>query len=319
MGITRRALLSVPLAAVALNACSSDGKTKTEPGQGGPDELFAESASFEIIAKQPQRVMVGMTTKDNRILHGGQVTFDFRRATDSDDAVIMSAPATFLSVPRGHEPPSTAVIGTASDGIGVYAANNVTFPDDGFWIVTVNVAIDKKQSVETGLEVLAAPKVPAPGDKAPRTQNSTINTADFPIEALDSRSGPNGLDDELADPILHQESIANVLAAKRPCLVLVSTPTFCESKFCGPITDVISDLATEAKTTKPELGFVHLEVWRNYEKRQVNKAAAEWILPNEAPGNEPWVFLIDGSGTITKRWDNLVSEAELRASLATLK
>lgn len=324
--VSRRTVLALPLilGAAALGSCSSSGKDGAPApgataGNGGPDELFAETASFETVMGIPQRVMVGLSTRDGRILHGGSVLFTFRPVVDppfpAADMTLLEA--SFLPVPRSTTPPSTATIGNASDGIGVYQALDVTFPTPGFWTITVQVAGDPPQLIETAIEVLVAAKVPAPGEEAPKTDNPTTPGGDVTLESIDSRSGPAGLA-ELADPLLHGESLASVLAAGRPCVVIVSTPAFCMSKFCGPLTDIVNDLASEALAAKSEVGFVHLEVWRNFEKNEVNRFAAEWILPRGAEGREPWVFLVDRNGRISARWDNLVAESDLRAAIASL-
>ena len=193
----------------------------------------------------------------------------------------------------------------------------MTFPSPGFWTITVDVALDPPQQIETAVEAMVAPQVPAAGEEAPRTDNPTEASGDTPIEAIDSRSGPAGLD-ELADPLLHRESVATVLAAGRPCVVIVSTPAFCVSKFCGPLTDIVNDLAGEAQKAGSDVGFVHLEVWRSFEKAEVNRSAADWILHRGAEGREPWIFLVDRAGKIAARWDNLVAEGELRSAIASL-
>jgi len=44
-------------------------------------------------------------------------------------------------------------------------------------------------------------------------------------------------------------------------MVVVSTPTYCQSRFCGPITDSVSALA---QRYGDRMAFVHLEVWKNF-------------------------------------------------------
>ena len=324
--MSRRALLAIPLllGTASLTSCSAERDDSTQSasaGNGGPDELFAETASFETIVGVPQRVMVGLSTRDGRVLHGGTVRFTFAPVGDAADGTTTDASfttdAAFLPVPRSATPPSKVAIGGASDGIGVYEALAIEFPSPGFWTITVDVALTQSQRIETAVEVLAKPKVPAPGDRAPTTDNPIASDSRVPIEAIDSRSGPAGLA-ELADPLLHRESIASVIAAGRPCVVIVSTPAFCVSKFCGPLTDIVNDLAAEAEAARSDVGFVHLEVWRSFANNEANRSAAEWILRGGAEGREPWIFLIDRTGRIAARWDNLVSEADLRSAIASL-
>ena len=322
--LTRRSLLlgGTVIGAGLLTGCTNDGAKDGSPGasagDGGPDELFAETASFETIANIAQRIMVGITTKDGRVLHGGSVRFVIRsvEAVDDRGAIIVDAP--FLAVPRSATPPPTATIGGASDGIGVYSADGVVIPKPGFWTIRIEVEGKRPQTLETAVEVIASARVPGVGEKAPLTDNPIAANSSMPIEAIDSRSGAAGLGAELADPLLHRESVKAILTAKRPCVVIVSTPTFCSSKFCGPLTDVVNDLAQEASDAGRDTGFVHLEVWRSFERLEVNKFAADWILPRKAAGNEPWVFVIDRTGTITHRWDNLVTESDLRQAAASV-
>lgn len=61
---------------------------------------------------------------------------------------------------------------------------------------------------------------------------------------------------------------------------------------------------------------MHLEVWRDFEAKTVNKAAAEWIYPGgKGEPREPWVFLVGRDGKIVKRWDNVASDPELSAAI----
>jgi hypothetical protein len=48
----------------------------------------------------------------------------------------------------------------------------------------------------------------------------------------------------------------------------------------------------------PKAAFVHVEVWQDFEKRQVNKAAADWLL-RQGDLHEPWAFVIGPDGKIT--------------------
>jgi hypothetical protein len=94
---------------------------------------------------------------------------------------------------------------------------------------------------------------------------------------------------------------------------VISTPVFCVSRFCGPITDSVAALA---RANAGRMNFVHIEVWRDFEGKALNKGAAEWIyLTPEAGGAEPWVFLVDGAGPPVERWDNVTNGRALRTAL----
>jgi hypothetical protein len=99
----RRSFLAALAAITMLSGCgggsTSDNGAGVSVGNGGPDELFAETASFEVVAGSQQRLMVGLSTKDQRVLAGGSVTFTLKPAVESDAAEPIVAEATFLSVP----------------------------------------------------------------------------------------------------------------------------------------------------------------------------------------------------------------------------
>ena len=95
-------------------------------------------------------------------------------------------------------------------------------------------------------------------------------------------------------------------------MLVVSTPTYCLSRFCGPITDTVSKLA---KSYGDRMAFIHAEVWNDDEKRALNREAAEWIFREGADPKEPWVVVIDRSGNVVARFDNVSTDAELEAAV----
>jgi peroxiredoxin len=97
-------------------------------------------------------------------------------------------------------------------------------------------------------------------------------------------------------------------------VVVVSTPTYCVSQFCGPITETVEGLADEYGDVAE---FVHLEVWEDFNENVLNDAAAAWIQ-TESGGGEPWTFLVGADGRIAARWDNVLDADELRDLLEEL-
>jgi hypothetical protein len=159
--------------------------------------------------------------------------------------------------------------------------------------------------------VAAEPQVPAPGEPAPRTVNPLPGSSDVPLRAIDSRATA----DSVPDTDLHSITVADAIASGKPLMVVVSTPVYCVSRFCGPITDAIEQLARQYGA---QMNFVHLEVWNNFEKKQVNDAAAQWVYRRDkSDANEPWVFVVDRNGFIASRFDNVATEQELQQAITT--
>ena len=189
----------------------------------------------------------------------------------------------------------------------------VGFDEPGTYEVTVMADVDGLGEVSgSGAFIVAAEhQVPDVGDPAPASQNLTVDDhGDAPLSAVDSRADGGSV----PDPALHDTTVAEALEAGRPTVVAVTTPVFCVSRFCGPITD---EVAVLQETYGDRAEFVHIEVWRDFEAGELNEAAAEWIQTPEG-GNEPWIFLVGPDGTIQARWDNVLDLSELETMLEDL-
>lgn len=290
--------------------CSRSGEPA---GPAGRLEVFP--ASFEVVAGEPGRFLVGVTTPGNLFVSGGSVDLAFSflgedQAGEPEPAG--EATGTFLPLP-GEEDRSVPDVPTAAPGEsarGVYTAE-LDFDRPGFYEVEVAAELDGRPSRGTGaFEVIPEPLVPFPGDRAPRTENHVLGEPGVADEAIDSRAATGGI----PDPELHDTTIAAAIRAGRPALVVMATPVYCVSRFCGPVTDMVAELAEEYGDRAE---FIHVEIWANFEEGAVNRAAADWLF-HEDNLMEPWVFLIGEDGRIAARWDNVATRAEIEPLLQDL-
>jgi hypothetical protein len=224
-----------------------------------------------------------------------------------------TAVGVYLPTPGTPDKATAPTVTAPSEARGVYQAEDVSFDRAGFWQldVTADVQGIGVQRGRTTFPVGAEPSYPAPGQPALHTENLTMRSKDAPLAAIDSRATTDG---KVPDPELHQWTIAKALDQGRPALVVFSTPVWCVSQFCGPVTDVVEDLAARYGDRAV---FIHVEIWRDFNKNVINQAAADWLLR----GNdltEPWVFLIGADGTILDRWATLFREDEVAAELEAL-
>jgi len=152
--------------------------------------------------------------------------------------------------------------------------------------------------------------IPAPGDAAPPTENLTLGTPGIAPTAIDSRAEGG----DIPDAELHRTTIARLLREHRPAVLVFSTPVYCMSRFCGPVTEMVEDLA---RTYAERASFVHVEIWQDHDRQQLARAATDWLLRN-GDLNEPWVFVVGADGRITARFDNVVNREELEPLLRAL-
>ena len=283
-------------------------------------ELGAQIASYDLGTGRPQRVMVGLVNGTHGLVGFGNVQVDFAFVDDGAKAidnaqVSVSATASYRlvagqAVPtqKGPRPISP------SEGLGVYTAE-APFDRAGVWLAEVHVSLNgQARSAQAVFDVRTEPVFPFPGDAAPRTQNRLIGNRNVPASAIDSRASE---DVAAPDPKLHAVTIASAITKRRAVMVVVSAPTFCQSRFCGPITESVERLA---ERYSDRMDFVHLEVWNNFAAGAVNRDAAEWIVRSGHDPQEPWVFGIGTDATITRRFDNIATDQELAdAVTSTLK
>ena len=300
-----------------LVACSSGGGKKTATTNAGAGKLAAETASFDLAVGPPARYLVGVLTQDQRGVSYGTAAvrfcfLGFPKATGPCQYG-ESHTASFIAVPGSPPAPANAgpQVVSPSQAKGVYATD-VGFDKAGFWRVEVSVDLDgKKQQTTTDFQVLDKHAVPAPGDAAIPSQNLTVSTPGVAPASVDSRAVAGGL---IPDPELHQATIASALAAHRPVVAVFATPVYCVSRFCGPVTDMVDQLA---KAYGDRATFVHVEIWKDFQKQEANQAALEWLYRNDTV-NEPWVFLVGADGKIAARWDNVVTREAVEPMLQVL-
>jgi hypothetical protein len=302
-----RFAIVVAVAALAA-ACSSPAP----PARPTGDELVAQVASYDLAVGLESRFLVGLLTPDNREIAGGTAHIRFfflgERQAEGSPELVQEADATFLPIPEeeheaGHE--------GAPHARGVFDVPRITFDRAGIWQAEVTVTSGGDRLTGTAAFTVARePAFPAPGQRAIPIENPTIGS-DVPEQAIDSRAtlGP------IPDPELHRVTVAEAIRAHRPAVVVFSTPVYCQSRFCGPVTDMVQGLAGDYGDVAD---FIHVEVWRDFQKQVVNESAAAWILRG---GDllEPWVFLIGPDGRILERWDNVATREEIVPWLERLR
>jgi len=174
------------------------------------------------------------------------------------------------------------------------------FPQTGNYGVRAIVTTKEGEQVDNQavLEIKERAEAPDIGDTPPRSETRTLD--DAPIEELTS-----------AGPYIerfYEMSVADAIESEKPAIIAFSTPAFCTSALCTP---VMGTLETVSKEVGDKVNIVHVEVWRDYDKQELEPAITEWALPSE-----PWLFILNSDGTVGARLDGPVSPEELREAIA---
>jgi hypothetical protein len=307
------------LLAATLTATACGGGGSGDGGGGAKSgELSAEVASFDLAVGPAGRFIVGLLTSDQEFVSYGSVhlrfTYEGRGEKGARSLPGPEATAAFIGLPGSPAAGSRRgpVAVPSSAGKGVYGAQ-VGFDRAGFWKVHVTARLvgdGKARTATAAFPVRDKHAVPAPGDPALPSDNLTVRSPNVPMKAVDSRAEGAGV----PDPELHQTTIARALALHRPAVVVFATPVYCTSRFCGPVTDMVQELA---RAYPDRASFIHVEIWQDFEKKEVTRAAGDWLYRNNEL-NEPWVFVIGADGRIAARLDNVVTRDEIEPLLRAL-
>jgi hypothetical protein len=168
----------------------------------------------------------------------------------------------------------------------VYEAQ-VPFSKKGPWsVLTVTEQDGRLLAAPAQVQVNTKKSDPIPdvGESAPRVETDTVESAKGNVEAIDTRVPPSDM---------HEASLDQVLGEK-PVVLLFSTPQLCQSRVCGPVTDI----ALQMKASYgDQMEFIHQEV---YVENDPNKGLRD-PLKEFSLRTEPWLFVVDANGKITAR------------------
>jgi hypothetical protein len=175
----------------------------------------------------------------------------------------------------------------------VYVAHVQASTAGRYWFVASPEG-EKIQAVGT-LDIKEHTATPALGEEAPASDNPTL--ADAPAKDITTANPP--------DKELLHHSIADSLQAHAPFVVVFATPEFCVSRVCGPAVEVVQKIAQ--KFSADGIRFILVEIYTEHDpKKGFNRWVREWKLPTE-----PWVFVVDSSGTIRAKFEGAISVTEL--------
>lgn len=134
------------------------------------------------------------------------------------------------------------------------------------------------------IDAASRDEVPAPGDAAPRVETETVDSSRANLDLLETRDPPDQM---------HARSFDDVVGEK-PVALLFATPALCESRVCGPVTDIAAQLQAEYGG---RVEFIHQEPYvDNDPTKGLRPPLQAFNLPTE-----PWLFTFDENGKVAAR------------------
>ena len=281
-----------------LSACtSSDGAPAPQLAQ-----LF--SSDRVLAAGRPERISFGIL---NDGIPATEESKSFPLRVLLGDQVIHEMEIAGRIVTHDH-PEGNALETHQHSSILRYYAFTTTFPEPGIYDLEIDIdgnvgRLPIQAFDQSDVSVLG------PGDP-------------FPAIASPTFDDPGGVDPVCTlapEPCaFHAETAAVVIESGRPMAYLVATPAFCRTQYCGPVLQVLIELAPEF----PSVTMVHQEVYLNAREVNGNIDSPDIrTAPQLAELNlsfEPSLFTVNRDGIIVERVDNVFDNTELRDVLGRI-
>jgi hypothetical protein len=269
---------------------AADGKkTLQELASGmaaGPSLAMASSI---FTAGDPSRMAFGMVGRDGLPVYGPTAVYVAPKPDAPAEGPFV-APADVLLTDARYRSKQAAT--TEDPFVAVYGAH-VKFPKKGqYAVLATTKRTDGRLTGATGqvqVSTERADPVPRVGDKAPRVHTDTVASAKGDIAKIDTR-------DPASD--MHDVDFYDVVG-KKPVALLFATPQLCQSRVCGPVTDI--ELQMKSKYGD-KMAFIHQEV---YVDNDMSKGLREPLRQFNLP-SEPWLFVVDKTGKITARLEGSI-------------
>jgi hypothetical protein len=179
--------------------------------------------------------------------------------------------------------------------------SDLRFPGAGTYLISAVTRLGNRLVATSPAQVtvMAHTGVPGSGDRAIRVHTPTSASVGGHLARIDTRIPPDSM---------HEVDLIDALDHHHPVLLLFATPALCQSRVCGPVTDIAEEVKAEYGD---RVDFIHMEVYRDNDiSRGYRPQLSAWHLRNE-----PYAFAIDRRGIVAERLEGAFSAGELRAAV----
>ena len=216
---------------------TTEGKTLNQLAEeikgGGTTEVGLATSVFTV---GKSRLAFGMIDDQGQFVYGPTAVYMAPTPDDPAEGPFV-APADVLITEGRYRSRQAA---EESDPFAAVYEAQVEFDQKGPWAVLV--------VTQTGNTFAAAPtrvqvntkkadQIPDAGEAAPKVATDTLASVGGDEELLDTRTPPSDM---------HARSFDEVLGTK-PVALLFATPQLCQSRVCGPVTDIALQMKSQVR------------------------------------------------------------------------
>jgi hypothetical protein len=319
-----RKTIAAPLAALALLAALIAGCGGSDNGTGSRSQPAPAASEFPSSQGKTLRQVVGSASGQGPVVlpaaaffHLGTNRFPFG-VFDASNKPIFGAKVALYAAP-GHgvdgqaigpfpariedltTKPSFTAKTTADDPSAAQVAyvSDIPFDKPGQWAFAALI----KQGGSYQASLLTSPEpvgdfpMPRVGQRPPAIHTLTAGEVSD-ISQIDTRVPPDDM---------HSDDFADVIG-KKPVVLLFATPALCQSRVCGPVTDVTEQVKSEFGD---RVAFIHQEIYNN---NQINDGVRPQLRAFHL-STEPWAYVFDRSGKVSTILQGPFSVQELEAAV----
>jgi hypothetical protein len=232
---------------------------------------------------------------------------------DASAAVRVRVVAPDGSVPPGSDEVPAAAVRLPDDVVTSFIAE-VVIPAPGDWRLEIRSGTDTTTLPLHAQDRGGTPRI---GGAAPGRATPTIADVGGTVQALTTVRDP--------DPRLYEISTVEATAAGTPYVLLIDSARFETTPACGRALSIMRFLVDRW----PDVRFIHLEPYEyqlvdgepvllgSLEQPRPTVHAQAWGLgaPPWPPTAQPWMFVVDGGGTVRATYTGIMGSDDIEIVL----
>ena len=275
---------------ISLVACSGAAATPTPPVK----DIQVVLVNSEITPGQT-RLAIALFDEAQQFIHDATIEFEYFDLSDSNNPVSESV--------------ATAVTRQTEDGFTTIYTHFRSFERAGTWGLQINASFPDNSVAQQRIafEVVTDATIFPVGLDAPLVDTPTSSDVNDDLAKITTAFEPV--------PQFYNISLREALENDRATILYFSTPAFCQTRLCGP---GYEELAAFHEQAGDAYNFIHVEVFSGLP----DPAETGWPLASAMVAfglaTEPWLYVIDESGTVVFRLEGLFTAVELAETIPEL-
>lgn len=280
------------------NAAEHTDHTATEnvPTESAPVamEMGVALVPVELVVGQ-NRFAVGLFDQSGQPINDAEVQFVYYDLTDPQAPTLESN--------------AVAAPVTTPDGAMTIFVQDRNFARAGQWGAEVQAKFPDGAAAVKRISFQVLPDSPSlrPGALTPAVDTPTAADVGNDLTRLTSAPVPN--------PAFYTVDLATALTNGKPTVLLLATPAFCQTRFCGPAYEITGELQ---KRFGDAANFIHVEIYTGLPNPAANNWELAPVMTAFGLTTEPWLYLIDANGTVAFRAESMFTADEIASHLQPL-